>query len=104
MRIISTAAAVLFLLAPASVALAQTAASPDPGTKGMQQSEAGQTQQPKHKMHRKSARHKKPLHHSTAMRHKAKPHKTTLSSKGAAHKAKGKAKATAKQAKPASTY
>ena len=106
MRIFSTAAALLFLLAPASVALAQNAPSQTPGTKSedvMPQKQAQQTQ-PKHKMHHKSARHKKYGHHRAAMYHKAKPHKTSLYSKGTAHKAGRRAKATAKPGKAATTY
>jgi hypothetical protein len=109
MRIFSTAAAILFLLAPASVALAQTATSPDPGTKAensMQQGQAAQAQ-PKHKMHGKSARHKKPLHHPTAMHRKGKAHKASLRSKGAKRgkaEPSRKAKATTKQSGASPTY
>jgi hypothetical protein len=101
MRIISTAAALLFLLAPAYVASAQTAASPDPGTKAEAQA------QPKQKIRGKSARQKKALRHKTGMHRKGKAHKASLRSKGAK---KGKAqptrkvKATAKQSKAPSAY
>jgi hypothetical protein len=104
---ISTAAALLFLLAPASVALAQTAASPDQGLKSedtMRQSKAGQ-KQTKQKAHRKSARHKKG--HKTAMHRKGKAHKASLRSKSAAqgkYQPTRKAKATSKQNKASPAY
>jgi hypothetical protein len=107
MRIISTAAAVLFLLAPAYVASAQTTASPDQGTKAedtMRQGKLGQ-KQTKHKMHHKSARHKKG--HKAASYRKGKAHKASLRSKGAKQgKAQPtrKAKATTKQSKASSAY
>ena len=111
MRIISTAAAILFLLAPASVALAQAPTSPDPSTKAqdsMQQGQGAQNQQAKKQtMHRKSARHKKPhyLHHKAI--YKTKPHKTSLRHKrGNYGKAKParKAQATTKHSKANSGY
>jgi hypothetical protein len=108
MRIISTAAAVLFLLTPAYVALAQTATPPAPGVTAQdsgRQAQPGQ-KQAKQKMHRKSARNKKALRHKAAMHRKGKAHKASLRSKGASRKAQPtrKAKATSPQNKPASAY
>jgi hypothetical protein len=112
MRIMSTAAALLFLLAPASVAFAQTAPSQDPGTKAQDSMRQGQTaqtqpQQPKQKLHRKSARHRKPLHHRASMHRRGRPHTTAMHSKSTARRKaqpSRKARATTKQNRTNSTY